>query len=205
MQDDDALVSACQSGDVNAFELLVRKYQDRTVRMLYLLLGNSDDAQDVTQETFLRAFKSIHTFRGSASFTTWLHRIAVNTARNWIRSNRPDRELVVAPDERWHGPLDRPENVLMKRERLLEIRSALAELPPHYRETIILRHFDELSYEEIADVQQVPVGTVRSRLAKGRTLLQRRLGSDRRSKNDERTDDNGLQEGKEPDSLRSRW
>lgn len=174
MLHDDALVDACQSGDVKAFEMLVCKYQDRTVRMLYLLLGNRDDAQDVAQETFLKVFRSIRTFRRSASFSTWLHRVAINTAHNWMRSNRRGVETAITEDI-WHSSLAQPEDLLMERERLREVRSALLSLPAYYREIVILRHYDGLSYEEIAEVQQVPVGTVRSRLAKARSILKKRL------------------------------
>ena len=171
MHEDDLLVYAFQSGDINAFESLVRKYQDRTVRVLYLLLGNIDDAQDVAQETFIRAFRCIQSFRHNSSFATWLHRIAINTARNWVRDCKRYREILIPPDERWRCNLVNPGDQLLAKERSLEIKIALAELPQYYREAIILRHFDELSYEDIAIVQQVPVGTVRSRLAKAREML----------------------------------
>jgi RNA polymerase sigma-70 factor (ECF subfamily) len=168
---DDLLVNACRSGDVNAFEELVRKYQNRIVRVLYLLLENADDAQDAAQETFIHAFRSIGSFRGNSSIGTWLHRIAVNTARNWVRDNKRYREIPYAFDGvRGHNAL-LPEEILSEKERSLELWSALRSLPQYYREAIVLRHYDELSYEEIAMVQQVPVGTVRSRLAKGRELL----------------------------------
>jgi len=204
MDHDEELVSACQSGDVVAFETLVRKYQDRIVRLMYLLLGNADDAEDVAQETFIRAFRCIGAFRHRSNFSTWLHRIAVNTARNWIRDNRVERETVPLPDERWWAGSTRPEEILIARERAMEVRNALAQIPPCYREAVILRHFDGLSYEEIAEAQQVPVGTVRSRLAKGRELLQKFLRRGTETACPERMANHGLQEGKEAYSPRSR-
>lgn len=202
MQDDEPLVRACQSGDVTSFETLVHKYQDRTVRVLYLLLGNVDDAQDVAQETFIRAFRCIRSFRGTSSFATWLHRIAINTARNWIRSSRREKEMFVLPDERYFGNEGRPDEMLLARERTLAITQALSKLPVHYREVIILRHYDELSYEEIAEVLQTPIGTVKSRLAKARMLLQHSLGHGQEALDHERMMDNGLQKGKDTNSIR---
>lgn len=205
MDDEYKLINACQSGNVAAFEVLVRKYQDRIIRVLYLLLGNADDAQDVAQETFIRAFRCINAFKGTASFATWLHRIAINSARNWIRDCKREKEILTSADDIWHSVSDKPEDSLLAKERTLEIRSALAQLPTHYREAIILRHFDELSYEEIAEVQQVPIGTVRSRLAKARMLLQTYLGHGHRLSEKKGMADNGLQEGKTTRSIRSRW
>jgi RNA polymerase sigma-70 factor (ECF subfamily) len=178
MRDDNLLVNACLTGDLSAFETLIRKYQNRIARVLYLLIGNQDDVQDVAQETFIRAFRCLHTFRGSSSFSTWLHRIALNTARNWIRKSKRNRELLVSTDNWWHCNTEKPDDSLISRERVSEIHYALGQLPPLYREVIILRHFDELSYDEIADVLQVPIGTVRSRLAKARELLQHFLTKD---------------------------
>ena len=200
---EESLVTACQSGDVAAFEALVRKYQDRTVRVLYLLLGNMDDAEDVAQETFVQAFRYIGSFRRRSNFGTWLHRIALNTARNWIRDNKVERDALALTDDRRHGS-DRPEDLLIARERTMEIRNALAQLPQHYREVIVLRHFSDLSYEEIAEVQQVPLGTVRSRRAKGRELLQRLLRPGSGFADGERTADHGLQKGQETYPSRSR-
>ncbi|MBI2843702.1 MAG: sigma-70 family RNA polymerase sigma factor [Armatimonadetes bacterium] len=202
MCDDDVLISECQSGNISAFEALVRKYQDRTVRVLYLLLGNVDDAQDVAQESFIRAFRGIHSFRRSSSFATWLHRIALNTAHNWIRDNRQPETLPLHEERRFAG-YGRPEDLLVARERALEIRSLLAELPESYREAIVLRHFEDLSYVEIAEVQGVPVGTVKSRLAKARSLLQKSFLDG--SAGTERMDDHGLQDGEEAHSSRSGW
>lgn len=197
--DDDALVSACQSGDMSAFECLVRKYQDRTIRVLYLILGNTDDAQDAAQETFIRAFRCIRSFRGRSSFATWLHRIALNTALNWIRDSKRARDASAPLEDSTIGA-PRPEELFMARERTREIIGALLQLPAHYREAVILRHYDEMSYQEIAEVQRVPVGTVRSRLAKGRELLQLYLAGSRRANDHERTIGYGLQEGREADS-----
>ena len=204
MHNEDAdLIAACQSGDLSAFERLVNRYQDRVIRVLYLLLGDADDAQDVGQETFLRAYRYIGSFRGRSSIATWLHRIAINTAHNWIRDNRRNIELATAPEELRQVERTRPEDLLLERERQLEIKSALKELPQHYREAIVLRYFDDLSYEEIAEIQQVPIGTVRSRLAKGRDLLSRSLAPSRGSTvADERGVCHELQTGEKNDPLR---
>ncbi|MEN6520303.1 MAG: sigma-70 family RNA polymerase sigma factor [Armatimonadota bacterium] len=178
MHDDDMLVYACQSGDIDAFEQLVRKYQDRTVRVLYLLLSDADDAQDAAQETFIRAFRCIKSFKHNSSFGTWLHRVAINTARNWARNNKRGQEVPSQIEGVTPANQLKSDDLLVARERSLEVKYALSRLPQYYREAIVLRHYDDLSYEEIALVQQVPVGTVRSRLAKARTLLKQYLTED---------------------------
>ncbi|MEN6371310.1 MAG: sigma-70 family RNA polymerase sigma factor [Armatimonadota bacterium] len=178
MHDDDMLVYACQSGDIDAFEQLVRKYQDRTIRVLYLLLSDVDDAQDAAQETFIRAFRCIKSFRHNSSFGTWLHRVAINTARNWARNNKRGREVIFPIEGLNAINQPKPDDLLVARERSLEIKCALGRLPQYYREAIVLRHYDDMSYEEIALVQQVPVGTVRSRLAKARDMLRQYLSED---------------------------
>ncbi len=203
MNDEESLVRACQSGDKLAFEMLVRKYQDRIARVLYLLLGNVDDTQDVSQETFISAYRYIRTFKFNSSFATWLHRIAVNTARNWLRRNKRGRDELVLIDDYSHRDSRLPEQILLAQERSLEIRSALAKLPLHYREAIVLRHYEELSYEEISEALQVPIGTVRSRLAKARQLLQRELSPSAQHRQERKLQD-GLQKGKEPHTLRGR-
>lgn len=202
MEDEHHLISACQTGDIAAFEALVRRYQDRIVRVLYLLLGNTDDAQDVAQEAFIRAFRCIQSFKGTSSFATWLHRIAINSAHNWIRKCKREREVLALAEDRWHGGSDKPEDSLIARERTLEIMSALGELPIHYRETIILRHYDELSYEEIAEIQQVPIGTVKSRLAKARMLLHTSMEQGHKLSNKEGAADNELQKGENSHTVR---
>lgn len=195
MHDEYQLIAASQSGDLRSFETLIRAYQDRTVRHLYLLIGNYEDAQDVAQETFIRAFRSIRGFRSQSGFSTWLHRIAVNTAINWVRDNKRHRttseQMVLEHSE----DKMRPDELLISRERARDIRNALLSLPIHYRETLILRHYEDLSYQEIADLQNIPVGTVRSRLAKGRHLLLQALKTTNGSIHTERILSDGLQNG----------
>lgn len=175
---DNELISEAQRGGIESFELLIRNHRDRLYRLVLAVAGNTDDAEDALQETLLRVFHALPRFRGDCSFDTWLYRIAVNQTRNWIRSQsraaseRFGERLVVA------GAVEaspRVDDELIGRERRREIRLALAKLPDHYRRAILLRHYLDLPYEDMAAVLRVPVGTVRSRLAQGRKLLMREL------------------------------
>lgn len=203
--DDGSLIKACQQGDITAFGYLVQRYQDRVLRVLYLLIGNSEDAQDVAQESFIRAYRYIRAFRGDCGFATWLHRIAINTAHNWMRENYRRRAQTVALEDWKQGAGIDPADALLAKQAQLEMRSALAALPQHYREAVVLRHYEDLSYEEIAQVQQVPVGTVRSRLSKARQLLHDSLsGKIGPPTLNEGSSDDGLRKSKEADPIRGR-
>lgn len=180
--DEEAILDRCQAGDLESFGELVTRYQDRIYRLAYVLVGNRDDALDITQEAFVKAFRSLQFFRRDCAFATWMHRITLNSARNWLRSNR---RQVEAPDADWPvrsgaetADLS-PEEEVLRRERGRRIRAALDALPPHYREPLILRLYQELTYPEIADVLELPVGTVRSRLSKARDMIFRRLCSEK--------------------------
>lgn len=201
--DDGSLIKACQQGDITAFECLVQRYQDRVLRVLYLLIGNTEDAQDVAQESFIRAYRYMRAFRGDCGFPTWLHRIAINTAHNWMRENYRRRAQTVALEDWKHDAGKDPADALLAKQSQMEMQSALASLPPHYREAVVLRHYDDLSYEEIAQVQQVPVGTVRSRLSKARMLLHKYLaGETRPTTRNEGSSDDELRERKKADPSR---
>lgn len=176
---EDDLIRRATAGEIEAFELLVRDLQHRLFRFIVALTGNTDDAEDALQETLLRAYRSLHTYRAAASFSTWVHGIALNVTRNWIRSQsrasseRIGARLVAAGIE--CGP--EPDREIIDREKQRVLRDALLQLPEHYREALLLRHYQDMAYEEIAQVLAVPVGTVRSRLAQGRKLLVQRLAN----------------------------
>ena len=171
--DERLLIQGAQRGDVGAFEELIRAYQTRLYRLILVIAGNPEDAEDALQESLVKVFRALPTFRGEASFSTWLHRIAINATRNWIRSQaRASSDRIgsrLVPVGVHAQPS--PESALLEHERHRVLRDALTSLPWHYRAALVMRHYQDMSYEEIADVLDVPIGTVRSRIAQGRRLL----------------------------------
>jgi RNA polymerase sigma-70 factor (ECF subfamily) len=183
---DVALVTECQNGNPAAFEELVRRYKDRVYNVVYRFLGNHEDAEDVALEVFVRAHQGIRGFRGSARLYTWLYSIAGNLARNKLRdSGRKGRNKGASLEELQERAPDvaqraiastlAPDMVLQARETHELLQTALEELPEHYRLAFVLRTFDNLSYDEIAESLGCPKGTVKSRLNQARLLLRDRL------------------------------
>ena len=180
---DRELVARVQRGDMAAFDLLVRKYQHRIAGLLSRYIPDRDEAQDVAQETFLRAWRAIGNFRGDAQFYTWLHRIAVNTAKNHLvsQNRRPPTSDIDAGDaEQFEsgGRLrdnDTPERELLRDEIERTVMRAVEALPPELRDAITLREAEGLSYEEIAARMDCPIGTVRSRIFRAREAIAEQL------------------------------
>jgi RNA polymerase sigma-70 factor (ECF subfamily) len=164
-------------GETTAFGLLVRKYQDRLYNTVYRLVDNAEDAQDVVQEAFLHAYQSLDSFKGDALFFTWLYRIAVNTAI----SHRRKHKVVLRIDGGRNGepglePLDpselnRPDFALEQAEQEQRIQQALRRLSPEHRAVLIMKDMEGQKYEAMAEVLQVPIGTIRSRLHRARLEL----------------------------------
>ncbi|MCS7016642.1 MAG: sigma-70 family RNA polymerase sigma factor [Gemmatales bacterium] len=182
MADDDrTLIARCLQGRVEAFGELVRRYQDRLYNAVYRFLGNAEDARDVVQEAFLSAFRSLRRFRGGSQFFTWLYRIAINHAVDCKRRSKPVRALSEADqDHPKPEPADpsvfaNPDWQLQRLEEDERLQQALSQLSSEYRMVLILRDIDELSYEQIADILDIPLGTVRSRLHRARLELRRLL------------------------------
>jgi len=179
--EDRLLIDRCLQGHVEAFGELVRRYQDRLYNALFRFLGNPEDARDVAQEAFLSAFRNLKKFRGRSQFFTWLYRIALNHALDLKRRVKTSRALPEAEDSPHPNELqDRsvsatPDWHLQRREEDERLQQALAKLSNEYRLVLILRDLDELSYEEIAKVLDIPIGTVRSRLHRARMELRRLL------------------------------
>ena len=177
-QTDEQLVARAQEGDGRAFEILVRKYQFKIVQLVGRLVGEADSA-DVAQETFIKAYRALNGFRGQSAFYTWLYRIAVNTAKNHLvaRSRRPanqDIDVADAEHTSYAAGLcdsDTPESNLLADEIRNEVTAVIRKLPPDLRQAIILREFEGLSYEEIAEVMNCPIGTVRSRIFRARESI----------------------------------
>ena len=166
------------SGDSEAFGRLVTRYQDRLYNSMVHYLRNETEAEDVVQETFILAFTRLGSFQGKSAFYTWLYRIAFNTAISRSRRRRPrisvERDLAGAGTG-LDGDGPRPDERLQQDERASELMAALGRLNEEHRAILVLREMDELSYEEISDILETPVGTVRSRLHRARGQLREEL------------------------------
>ena len=182
-QMDRELVQRVQDGDSAAFDLLVRKYQHRIVALIGRYVADWSECQDVAQEAFLRAYRAIGNFRGDAQFYTWLHRIAVNTAKNHlVASNRrpPTGDIDVADAEQFDSGIrlrdnDTPERELMRQQMEQTVMRAVQALPEELRVAITLREVEGMSYEEIAEKMDCPIGTVRSRIFRAREAIDQEL------------------------------
>ncbi len=172
MSAEDQLIARSRGGDTHAFDLLVERYQDRVYDLAYRITGHHADAQDAAQESFVKAYRSLRTFRGEASFSTWLHRIAVNAALDAVRRRPPASQ---APIEGAGVSLDPLADQAERVEARERIHHAIAALPLEQRVVVTLRDVQGWSYEEIAVIVEIPVGTVRSRLARGREALRAAL------------------------------
>ena len=180
---DQQLVTRVQQGDKQAFDLLVLKYQYRVHAIVGRFIRDSHEVEDVTQEAFLKAYRALPRFRGDSQFYTWLFRIAVNTAKNYLvaRSRRPPSSDVNLDDAEFYAgseqlkDLGTPENQLFRDELEMVINKAIEELPEDLRTAVTLREYEGLSYEDIAGVMDCPVGTVRSRIFRGRESIDIRV------------------------------
>jgi RNA polymerase sigma-70 factor, ECF subfamily len=180
---DQQLVERVQAGDKAAFDLLVRKYQHRVLKLVSRFVSDAAEAEDVAQEAFLKAYRALASFRGDSAFYTWLYRIAINTAKNALVSNRRrpvDFDLDLQDPEQYdrHARLkegDTPEGVLLTEEIRSVVERAMEQLPEDLRTAIVLRELEGLSYEEIAEAMDCPVGTVRSRIFRAREAIDKKL------------------------------
>lgn len=176
---DSELVVRVQKGDKRAFDLLVLKYQHKVRAIVARYVHDRDEVNDVTQEAFIKAYRALGDFRGDSQFYTWLYRIAVNTAKNFLvsRNRRPPASDVELEDADNHGgsdalhDVDSPESLIYRDELQRIIDATINRLPVDLRTAITLREFEGLSYEEIAESMDCPVGTVRSRIFRAREVL----------------------------------
>ena len=183
---DATLVEGCRNGDPAAFDALVRRYKDRVYNVAYRFLGNHEDAEDVAQEVFVRAYKGIKGFKGTSKVYTWLYSITGNLSRNKLRDEGRRGRNKGAPLEALESAATNVAHRVSRGTRSADhdaranemrdiLQRCLAELPEHYRMVFVLRTFEELSYDEIAEAVGCPKGTVKSRLNQARALLRDQL------------------------------
>lgn len=180
---DKVLVERVQRGDKRAFDLLVLKYQHKIVKLVSRYIRDHAEALDVTQEAFIKAYRALPNFRGESAFYTWMYRIAINTAKNYLvaAGRRPQESDLLTPDgeevnhEAVQPELETPESVLLTEEIKRTILRVIDALPEDLRTAINLREVEGLSYEEIAQVMDCPIGTVRSRIFRAREAIDREL------------------------------
>lgn len=182
-QADQLLVERVQRGDKRAFDLLVLKYQHKIFGLISRYMRGEDEIQDVAQEAFIKAYRALPNFRGDSAFYTWLYRIAINTAKNHLvsRGRRPPGSDVDADEaEYFEGAaalrdIASPERRLEAQELKAVVEQAIDRLPEDLRTAVTLREFEGLSYEDIAEVMECPVGTVRSRIFRAREAIERQI------------------------------
>ena len=179
---DQQLVQRAQRGDLRAFDLLVLKYQGRIVALVSRYVSDAGEVEDVTQEAFIKAYRALGKFRGDSAFYTWLYRIAANAAKNHLvaKGRRPGADATIEDAEGFDesGLLSEsasPEALAMGGELAEVVESALNALPDELKAALMLREFDGLSYDDIADVLGCPVGTVRSRIFRAREAIDQRV------------------------------
>ena len=173
-QDDLQLVTASKGGDQDAFAQLVQRYQRRVFNLVYRMLQQYEEANETTQETFLAAWQGLPAFRGDARFATWLYRIAYNCSLKQLEQRKRDKALQVALEaEQDNAKLTDTEMDVRDRQAL--VREHLSHLPAKYRIVLILRHLQDMTYEEMAEILTMPIGTIKTHLFRARNLLKERL------------------------------
>ena len=181
---DQLLVERVQAGEKHAFDLLVAKYQRRLMRLLSRIVHDPAEAEDVVQETFIKAYRALRRFRGDSAFYTWLYRIGVNTAKNFLvlqarrtpTSTETDAEQAESFEDGEHlRDINTPESVLASKQIVQTVNAAMDALPVDLRTAIALREIEGLSYEEISEIMACPIGTVRSRIFRAREVIAEKL------------------------------
>ena len=180
---DNLLVERVQRGDKRAFDLLVIKYQHKILGLISRYVKDRAEVEDVAQEAFIKAYRALPRFRGDSAFYTWLYRIAINTAKNYLvaQNRRPPGSDIEISDaevltgESYLKDIETPENQLFRDELQRTVDNAISNLPEELKTAVTLREYDGLSYEEIADIMDCPVGTVRSRIFRAREAIDKQI------------------------------
>lgn len=184
MQDpDELLIGKALAGDQAAYKALLDRHQRAIFQIILKIVRNRDETEDLVQETFMRAFHSLATYRSEFRFSTWLYKIAANCAIDSIRKKKIEALSLDKPVETHDGTVEidlpdtsyNPEETLLEKQRQVSISEAIEALPDKYREVILYRHRDDQSYEEIAQILKLPVGTVKARIFRARELLKKKL------------------------------
>lgn len=184
--EDEVVIRNAQDGDVEAFEEIVEKYQSMIYNLSYRMLGNPDDAQEASQEVFIRIYKSINKFKFDSKFSTWVYRITNNYCLDLIRKNKNDTVYIEKEIQTEDGNIQRElpdegisvENSVIRSEKIELVRKAILKLPSEYRAVVVLRDLEGESYSDIANVLSLPEGTVKSRINRGRRELKNILERD---------------------------
>lgn len=179
-QDDIQLVASSKNGDQDAFSLLVQRYQRRVFNLVFRMLQNYEEASEITQEAFLAAWQGLTSFRGEARFSTWLYRIAYNCALKQLELRKRDKALHLAlqAEQALEDDGEDPKTTHLEMLDNQEmVQAQLSQLPPKYRIVLILRHLQDMTYEEMAEVLTMPIGTIKTHLFRARNLLKERLQS----------------------------
>ncbi|MCG3153816.1 MAG: ECF RNA polymerase sigma factor SigW [bacterium] len=180
---DAPLIAKALAGEQKAFADLMARHRGPLFNLLYNMVHNREETEDLLQEAFMKAFAALHTFNKEFAFSTWLYKIAINTTIDHLRKKKLQTYSLDKPIQSKEGELKREyadvhattDNELLSSEKSSLIAQAIAELPDHYREAIILRHTEEKSYEEIAEITGVPLGTVKARIFRAREMLKHKL------------------------------
>jgi RNA polymerase sigma-70 factor (ECF subfamily) len=179
---DEELVARATAGDLDSFNQLVSRWERPIYALAYRTLGREEDARDVVQEAFLRAFRGLRGFKGEAKFSSWLYRITLNLCRDWVRRERrapmvqvPEGTDPVDLADRQASPEESVEDLVARREMSRAVAQAMADLPEEQRSAILLKEYHGLTFQEIADMLDCPLSTVKTRLYQGLSVLRRRL------------------------------
>jgi RNA polymerase sigma factor (sigma-70 family) len=180
---DEVLISDALNGEQEAYQELLNRYQKTVFHIVVKIIRNSDDAQDLVQETFMRAFNTLESYRSEFRFSTWLCKIAANCSIDYLRKKKIKAYSMDKPFETKNGTVEveiedkgaNPEETLLRKQQMISIEEAIESLPPKYKQVIIYRHHDDKSYEEISRIMSIPIGTVKARIFRARELLKKKL------------------------------
>lgn len=175
MKDDNECVREVLAGNKEAYGFLIEKYKDKIYTLLMRMIHDAQDAQDLTQECFIKAYQYLCSFDPERKFSSWLFRIAVNLCLNALQARQKNQRHPAEWDDEWLVDETSPESILLQKEHVAEIRDVIEELPEHYRIVLLLRYLEEMSYQEISTVLDVSVSTVQMRLHRAKQKLRERF------------------------------